>query len=136
MESRCHCGQNCLQIHSHDVQTINCHCGMCRGLSGGAFTTWAMAPAEAVQWPEKTAHHAEYAATDNVTLYFCKTCATTFAAIDKRYQQFVAFKAGTLSGGAIPPPLKEYFFDHKAIWFAPGLHTEKFGGSEGTEPLA
>jgi hypothetical protein len=134
-ECSCHCGATSLRLSALSQASINCHCGLCRRLSGAAFTTWVTARADDVAL---TGDHASrtYRPTENLERVFCAQCGTHIVTKHKRYPDIVGIPAGLLEGLDLPSPKGEYFVRDKAPWFQISSRLPCFGGETGFEEVA
>lgn len=130
----CHCGAVALRLAVAPRAPINCHCRLCRHLSGAAFTTWVTAKATEVA-VDGECHLTAYHPTDKLERLFCKRCGTHVFTKDKRHPGVLGLPAGLLDDLNLQPPQGEYFVSDKARWFTPGRGLPCFGGSSGFEPL-
>jgi hypothetical protein len=113
---------------------INCHCGLCRRLSGAAFTTWFSVQKAALSGQGEETMTA-YRPTPNLTRHFCATCGTHVYTLDDRYPDVKGICAGAFDGVTLPAPRAEYFVDDKASWFELPHGATCFGGPTGFEPV-
>ena len=130
----CHCGAVTLRASVPLQAPINCHCGLCRRLSGAAFTTWLSLPAEALE--VRGADHLQaYRPTGNLERLFCSRCGTHLMTRDARFGHITGVPAGVMPDGDVPPASGEYFVSHKASWQPLAGHVPCFGGETGFEPV-
>lgn len=130
----CHCGAVSLRMAEAPRVPINCHCGLCRKLSGSAFTTWVTAKTGGVIIDGESAL-STYQPTENLYRIFCKCCGTHIATKDKRHPGILGVPAGLLENLDVPMPKGEYFVSHKARWFSISSGLPCFGGESGFEPI-
>lgn len=133
--TKCHCGAVALKLSVAPRAPINCHCGLCRRLSGSAFTTWVTAKVEEVEIDGEE-ELSLYQPTTNLERKFCRRCGTHVLTKDKRHPGILGIPAGLLAGLEVPPPSGEYFVSHKAPWFNISSGLPCFGGENGFEPVA
>ena len=72
----CHCGKVHYAVHGNIVSVVNCHCGLCRSLSGAAFTSYIVVRAPDFRVERGQESVANYAATPKATKHFCIACGT------------------------------------------------------------
>ena len=115
---------------------INCHCGLCRRLSGAAFTTWVSVASAEFDVLSGESSLAEYQATENVRRFFCTHCGTHVFSRDKRYPNIHGAPLGVVAEPHGFAPAGDYFSSDKAAWahLSPGI--PHFGGASGFGPLA
>lgn len=131
---RCHCGEVTLHVNGLLRPPINCHCGLCRRLSGAAFTTWLSVPADdfVLQGEEQLCC---YSPTPHLQRFFCRHCGTHVLTRDARCSHIVGLPAGVMADADVPPPSGEYFVSHKASWHTLPAAAACFGGDTGFEPI-
>lgn len=125
----CYCGAVTFEF-SAPASVIHCHCGQCRRLSGAAFTTWGSVRKQSFKVTGAGGLSA-FAATQNVTRYFCKTCGPHAYTSDDRYQKIVGVPAGILGAELPSQPKSHYFVSHKAAWHAINDALPQFGEDSG-----
>ena len=113
---------------------INCHCGLCRSLSGAAFSTWATIPREEVTVLENGPLR-HFQASKNVTRSFFEVCGTHVFSIDIRLAGKIGIPAGIMQGWSASHLSAHYFVDDKARWHEIGDTAPRFGGETGYQPL-
>jgi len=133
-DGRCHCGAVTLHVSAPLRPPINCHCGLCRRLSGAAFTTWLSVPTEALQLRGET-ELSLYRPTSPLQRFFCRHCGTHVLTRDARCSHIAGLPAGVMDDADVPVPSGEYFVSHKARWHALAADATCFGGDTGFEPL-
>lgn len=134
VDGGCHCGAVRLRVVGPLSPPINCHCGLCRRLSGGAFSTWLSVPRAGLQVVGE-AQLRSYRPTANLERLFCQHCGGHVLTRDARCAAIVGLPAGALADAAVPAPSGEYFVTHKAPWQALAATAICFGGDTGFEPI-
>ncbi|MFG6447845.1 GFA family protein [Roseateles sp. BYS180W] len=136
LTAQCHCGAAQLTLSTALRPPINCHCRLCRALSGAAFSTWLTVPLEHCTLPNPAAVR-RYAASAHTTRWFCTQCGGHVYSQDQRLPDALGIPAGALPDAAVPPPSADYFTQHRAPWHhhqpAPGV--AQFGGETGWEAV-
>jgi hypothetical protein len=59
------------------MRAVNCHCGMCRRISGAAFMTFVHFPASAFAWED--AEPTRYRSSVDAERGFCARCGSTLS---------------------------------------------------------
>lgn len=116
VKGSCHCGAVSYTVHGDIVSVVNCHCGLCRSLSGTAFASYVV-----VREPELSLRGrdslASYTATDKSTKHFCKVCGTPiFNTNPVTYPSLVMLYLGTLASSASLTPKINVFCESKLPW--------------------
>lgn len=128
----CYCGRVRLRFDTAPQSVIHCHCGQCRRLSGGAFTTWISVARSALQI-EGAEHLQAFDATANVTRHFCRTCGTHVYTGDRRLPEVAGLPAGVVDDGRVVTPQAHYFVDDRTPWHVPDDGLPWYGGATGYE---
>lgn len=115
----CACGAVQFSADARPKSVIHCHCGLCRRLSGAAFTTWVSYPREAFNLSGE-ATLCRFEASPNTTRHFCRICGTHIYSLDVRYPDIVGVPAGIISDALSRDPEGHYFVEYKASWY--GIH--------------
>ncbi len=74
MNGSCACGKVTYRC-GDPVQVVSCHCTLCRSINGGAFSSYIVVMADAVEVSGQT-YLSAYTATDSSTKHFCSACGT------------------------------------------------------------
>ena len=72
----CHCGKVRYAVHGDVLSVVNCHCGLCRNLSGAAFTSYVVVREADFRVEQGRESIARYAATPKAAKQFCVACGT------------------------------------------------------------
>ncbi|WP_271009150.1 GFA family protein [Paucibacter sp. B51] len=135
----CYCGAASLSCSAAPRGFMHCHCGQCRRLSGGAFSSWLSLPGEAVQIQGQAALR-EFAPTVNGRRFFCGHCGSHLYTLDARMPEIVGVPAGAVLGPEVGGPAVDqwpsanghYFCSDGAPWVAlPGDGLPRRGGTDG-----
>ncbi|HEY0721291.1 MAG TPA: GFA family protein [Gammaproteobacteria bacterium] len=131
----CYCGAVRFEVVHPFKSVINCHCNMCRSLSGAAYTTWVSVPAEQFRYRQGESQLSAYTVSSHVAKRFCPICGTAVSYTDARYPDIVGIPAGIIRPPLCQAPTAHYFVGDKAAWthICDGL--PQFGGESGFEPL-
>jgi len=130
----CYCGAVEIRAATSPKSIVNCHCGLCRRLSGAAFTTWVSLAREGLS-VSGSESIGVFSPTSNVLRHFCKTCGTHVFTEDKRLPSIYGVPAGAIKGSRSLQPSAHYFVTHKADWHEISDSLPRFGGESGVENL-
>jgi hypothetical protein len=72
----CKCGQVSFNAEGPALQVVTCHCGMCRGMTGAAFSTYVVVREVQFKIIEDLEQIASYLVTDRTSRHFCSVCGT------------------------------------------------------------
>ncbi len=90
----CLCGAVRYRSSADPVRAVNCHCGMCRRVSGAAFLTFVHFPREAFNWTE--AEQVRYRSSPEAERGFCSACGSTLTMHETVLQDRVQVCLGSL----------------------------------------
>jgi len=134
MKFGCHCGGYLASLIKPPGSMVNCHCGLCRQLSGAAFSTWVTVRVDAISILRSDGIR-RYRPTDNLARAFCEICGTHVFTEDRRLPGKIGVPAGIIVDGTLPEPAAHYFVDDKAAWHSIRDAMPCFGGENGMTPL-
>ncbi len=135
MKGSCYCGSAVFEYDGVPSGAIHCHCGMCRRLSGAAFTTWISFPKQGFRLLDSDALK-KFSPSKNAVRSFCGACGTNLFTEDMRYPDVVAVPAGVIAEELDKKVDGHYFVSHKAEWHVIGDELPQFGGESGFERLS
>lgn len=131
----CYCGAHGISVRLPVAGVLNCHCSICRRLSGAGYTTWVAVPARQFSLRSTDRQLAEFQVTANTKRHFCSVCGTAVYSTDRRYPDIVGIARGVLEDDAGLAPALHAFYDSKASWVSIADDLPCRGGSSGMEPL-
>ena len=131
----CYCGKSAFEYVGLPSGAIHCHCGMCRRLSGAAFTTWESIPTQNFRLLSSYTLK-KFSPSENSVRNFCGDCGTHLFTEDLRYPAVVAIPAGLISAALNKKIDGHYFVSHKAEWHVIGDELPQFGGEAGFERIS
>ncbi|MEX2520094.1 MAG: GFA family protein [Paracoccaceae bacterium] len=117
LEGGCLCGALRYRIHGAPRVVSNCHCGMCRRVSGAPFVTWATVRRNTV---ELTGTPSWLRSSDSGARGFCPGCGGHVVARSDHYERYFDIPAGTLDDPAAAPPERHVFANYKLGWLRLG----------------
>ena len=82
LSGQCHCGTVRWQVTLPPKLVINCHCNMCRQLSGADYSSWVVFPAAQFSLLAGQGGITAYQVTEQFSKTFCATCGATVSAIN------------------------------------------------------
>lgn len=114
----CLCGALKYEIRHWLQYARNCHCSMCRKVTGGAFATWAYVAVDNFRWTSGEEQLGRYQSSQKVTRTFCKICGSTMQYVDNQtFQDVFGIALGTIDGDPGCKPLRHVLVGSKAPWF-------------------
>ena len=113
----CHCGKVQYALRGDIVSVVNCHCGLCRSLSGTAFTSYVVVRELNFRVEQGQQFLASYAATPKATKHFCIACGTPlFNTNPIDYPSLVMVYLGTAAATAELTPRVNVYRESMLPW--------------------
>jgi hypothetical protein len=113
----CHCGQVTYGVAGPVVQVVACHCGLCRGMTGAAFSAYVVVQTEHFRLTRGRDALAGYAVSERTTRHFCSHCGTPiYNANPATYKGLTMLYLGTLAGHERLAPRINLFCESKLAW--------------------
>jgi hypothetical protein len=129
----CACGAVQRHFDHAPRSMVHCHCGLCRRLSGSAFTTWVTFKRSGMTAGSE-GEMRSYSASSHTVRNFCPVCGTHVFTADARDVSIVGVPAGVLGANFSCAATAHYFVDDGASWHAIDDALPRFGGASGFEP--
>tara|TARA_B100000427_G_scaffold234156_1_gene197181 strand:+ start:267 stop:623 length:357 start_codon:yes stop_codon:yes gene_type:complete len=79
VEGGCFCGSVRYKFKADDYLSANCHCSICRRISGAAFVSWLAIPSIYFNYTKNNPK--KLVSSSHGTRYFCKDCGTPLVCI-------------------------------------------------------
>ncbi len=114
---RCHCGLVQWIAELPKKVILNCHCNLCRQLSGADYSSWVIFPEKQVEICQGSEDISHYQATDNYSISFCSKCGSTVNAVnEEKFPNDIYLARGNITSDFdMPADLQVYTVD-KASW--------------------
>lgn len=129
----CLCGAIKFEIRSSLQFARNCHCSMCRKVTGAAFATWAYVEFKNFSWTQGEEQLGRYQSSQEVIRTFCKVCRSTMQYVDNQtFQGAFGIALGTVDGYPDCKPMRHVMVGSKAPWFE---ITDHLPQSEAAAPI-
>lgn len=110
---------------------VNCHCTLCRSLTGSAFTTYAVVRQGDVS-VQGQSDVRKYQATEAATRHFCTKCGTPlFNTNPSMYPGVLMLYLGTIAASDRMPPPVNIFCADMLDWVASLTTLKSFPGVPG-----
>ncbi|MFO6423331.1 GFA family protein [Motilimonas sp. KMU-193] len=120
----CHCQSVKYEIHGDIKKIVNCHCQLCRGMNGAAFSTYAVALQS--DFKLVAGELAHFNVTDNATKHFCPTCGTAIFNRNAKLAGLNMLYFGTIQAATAMKPDVNVFCESKLDWLAQVLDAPCF----------
>jgi hypothetical protein len=117
IQGSCHCRAVRYRVAGEIVSVVNCHCGLCRELSGSAFTSYVVVKEADLTLEQGESSLSRYDATETATRHFCRNCGTPmFNTNPGKYPSLKMVYLGTASSAAELVPRINVFCESKLPW--------------------
>ena len=116
---KCHCGKVEWEAEPPPKIVLNCHCNMCRLLSGADYSSWIIFPTENYSVKTGTEYISDYQATDTFSKSFCRNCGSTISCVNNaKFPQHTYVARGNISSDFDSPVDIQVYTEDKASWVA------------------
>ena len=117
----CQCGAVRYRVSAPAIETMHCHCSVCRKVHGAMFVTFSDVPDDAFGIEQGAGNLSVFESSPGNGRYFCKTCSSViYTKMPDLPLTFVS--TGTLDEGAHPGHAvgkeSHIFWGSKAPWLA------------------
>lgn len=117
LSGQCHCGTVRWSATLPPKIVINCHCNMCRKLSGADYSSWVVFPASQFRLLAGEQSVSRYQATAHTFKSFCSTCGSTVSAINNsKFPDCIYVARGNITDDIDLPVQFQVFTNDKAPW--------------------
>ncbi len=79
IEGGCFCGSVRYRLEPSKYPSANCHCSMCRRISGAAFVSWMAIPVPCFEYTK--GEPKKLISSSHGTRYFCQECGTPLVCV-------------------------------------------------------
>ena len=110
----CLCGAVQFRAAADPVRAVNCHCGICRRVSGAAFLTFVHFPKEAFTWTR--GEPTRYRSSGEAERGFCARCGSTLTMHETVLQDRVQVALGSLDRAADVRPDDHVWTTSQLSW--------------------
>ncbi len=111
----CGCGQVQLKLNADVLNTVNCHCDMCRSHNGAAFSTYAALPLNALEFTQGDDLISEYA-FGTAKKHFCGHCGTPIFNTNSQYPGACMLYLGMLANHKALTPAVNAWCESQLSW--------------------
>lgn len=117
LTGRCRCGAVAYAVDGEVKYVVNCHCNLCRGMNGAAFSTYAIVDVNAFTVTQGQGSLNQYAVTDTALKHFCDQCGSPlFNTNIEKYGDHAMLYVGTLDDSANLPEPVNIFHENRLTW--------------------
>jgi hypothetical protein len=94
----------------------NCHCNICKKMTGAAFATVAIVAEESLEITRGEKELSAYVVSDNATKYFCRSCGTPVFNVHKKFPGNRMLPVGALDDPAAVTPAINVYCESMLPW--------------------
>ncbi|KXF81923.1 GFA family protein [Enterovibrio coralii] len=112
----CNCQSVSFEVSGDIKNVVNCHCGLCRGMNGTPFSTYAVVVES--DFRLISGELSLYSATESAEKYFCGKCGTPIYNRNSKYSGLNMVYFGTLKSRDTLAPAVNIFGESKVDWLS------------------
>jgi hypothetical protein len=114
--AQCKCGAIELRISAPAVAAVNCHCNLCRGMNGGAFSTYVPVSSAELHFAKGREMLVTFPATPRVQKHWCGICGTPLFNTNTLYPDKAMVYLGALQDHPAIPAKANIYCSSKLPW--------------------
>ena len=113
---KCLCGSITIHCTNEPVKTVNCHCTMCRKVSGAAYSTFAMFLKNHVRVMGNSETH--FSSSTLATRSFCSKCGSNTQFNYAGKHEYVYLPVGLFNSAVAIHPQENWYASTKLHWIS------------------
>lgn len=117
LRGSCLCGGVRYEIAGAIGPALNCHCSMCRKVTGAAFRSRVGVAAENFRWLSGEDLLSRYPSSPGTIRTFCRVCGATLVSLFSDNPKTLGLAMGTLDDDPGVRRAFHVFVGSKALWF-------------------
>ena len=114
IEGGCFCGSIRYRFPINDYRSSNCHCSMCRSISGAPYVAWMAIPKDDFEYfqgePKKLT------SSSHGSRYFCQDCGTPVVCLLEEYPEYTYITTCSLDKPEDFAPKGDMYTDDMLPW--------------------
>lgn len=114
LSGSCHCKQVQYQVLAPVKKVVNCHCNLCRGMNGSAFSTYAAVLTTDFELLEGTL--SKFQVSESATKYFCGDCGTPIYNLNPKLKGLTILHYGSINNCNSLTPELNIFCGSEVNW--------------------
>lgn len=116
----CHCGTVTWAANLPPTILLNCHCTMCRQLSGADYSSWVVMPVDSFHVESGADSIKHYQATEKFSKNFCTECGATVSCVNNdKFPGHIYVARGNITSAFNEPVALQVYTKDKANWVTP-----------------
>ncbi len=117
MAGKCCCGKVEWQVELPPTIVLNCHCTMCRSLSGADYSSWVVVPDAQFRLLSGQDNISSYQATEKFSKTFCASCGSTVTCVNNaKFPDHIYVARGNIIDDVELPVQLQVYTEDKAAW--------------------
>jgi hypothetical protein len=124
LEGGCFCGFVRYAVGGPPHSATNCHCSICRRVSGAPYVTWFSVPTAAFRL--SAGQSTAFRSSDHATRTFCPRCGTPLTFQDDATPEEIDVTTASLDDPTLVPPQDHTFVGAKLPWVVIGDGLPRF----------
>ena len=116
IKGSCWCGGVRYEIEGKIGPALNCHCSMCRKVTGAAFRSRVAVPTKNFRWTSGEDLLTRYESSPGTKRTFCRACGSTLASFFDDHPKTLGLAMGTLDDDPGIRPAFHVYVGSKASW--------------------
>jgi len=128
----CLCGAVRYVANADPIRVVNCHCSMCRKMSGAAFLTFVHFPAASFTWTK--GQPTRYRSSPDAERGFCARCGSTLDMREHVLRDRVQMTLGSLDQPNAVKPDDHVWTHSQVSWLQVVDDLPRFPGSSSAVP--
>ena len=118
IDGGCFCGAVRFSLKKNNYPSSNCHCSMCRSISGAAFVSWMAIPVPAFEYTKGEPKKLNSSA--HGSRYFCQNCGTPVVCLLEEYPESIYITICSLDEPQDFEPKGDMYAEDKLPWVKQG----------------
>lgn len=110
-EGGCFCGAIRYTFNAQDVPAADCHCTMCRRISGAPYVSWLVVPMDDFKYTKGTPK--QFNSSDTGRRFFCEHCGTPVTCITEAHPDVMDVTIGSMDNPEAFTPVHTVHEDTK-----------------------
>ena len=114
IEGGCFCGFIRYRFPVNDYPSSNCHCSMCRSISGAPYVSWMAIPVSDFEYSQ--GEPKKIVSSSHGSRYFCQDCGTPVVCLLKEYPEQIYITISSLDKPEDFEPKGDMYTKDKLPW--------------------
>ena len=114
IEGGCFCGSVRYSLEKNNYRSPNCHCSMCRRISGAAFVSWMAIPIRCFEYIQ--GEPKKLISSSHGTRYFCQDCGTPVVCLLEEYPEYTYITICSLDRPQDFEPKGDMYTEDRLPW--------------------